>query len=98
MDFSRRRSGGPPGRGGSFFTATSVSYFIDKKRPILDIDNAVRAECGNLRVGGAAAKFTYVRGPEYPVVEFETGVFILRNLEKSGAIEIIKADSRARSK
>ena len=80
------------------FTGTSVNYFIDGKRSILDIYNAVRAECGNLQVGGTDAKFAYILGPEYPDVELEAVVSILRNLEKTGAIEIVKADSRARSK
>jgi aminopeptidase YwaD len=83
----------PSGRGGMGFTSTSVNYFIDGKRTILDIYNAVRAECGNLQVGSTEAKFAYVLGLEYPDVELETVVSLLRSLEKSGVIEIVKVRS-----
>lgn len=72
------------------FVATSVNYFIDGRRSLLDIYNAVRAECGNLQVGSSDSKYAYVLGPEYPDVALETVVAIIENLEKSGTIEILR--------
>jgi len=98
------RGGPPPGgtRGGApatvsgtpaprlaGFANTSVNYFIDGKRSILEIYNAVRAECGNLQVGSTESKFAYVLGPEYPDVELEAVANAIRNLERSGVVEII---------
>jgi len=70
------------------FGNTSVNYFIDGKRSILDIYNAVRAECGNLQVGSTESKFAYVLGPEYPDVDLEAVANAIRNLERSGVVEI----------
>ena len=80
------------------FTSTSVNYFIDGRRSILDIYNAVRAECGNLQVGSTEGKFAYVLGPEYPDVELETVAGIIRGLEKSGLVEIIKIASKPKAR
>ncbi|MBM3294766.1 MAG: M28 family peptidase [Candidatus Aminicenantes bacterium] len=84
---SRPGAGGGRGMG---FVATSVNYFIDGRRSLLDIYNAVRAECGNLQVGSSDSKYAYVLGPEYPDVALETVVAIIENLEKSGTIEILR--------
>jgi len=82
--------GGPPGRIMGF-TSTSVNYFIDGKRSILDIYEAVRAECGNLQVGSQDGKYAYVLGPEYPDVDLEAVANLIRAQEKNGVLEIIKA-------
>jgi hypothetical protein len=86
------QAGAPPGgqRGGMGFASTSTNYFIDGQRTILDIYNAVRAECGNLQVGSNEGKFAYVLGPEYPDVDIEAVANIIRNLEKQGVVEILK--------
>jgi aminopeptidase YwaD len=76
------------------FANTSVNYFIDGKRSILDIYNAVRAECGNLQVGGTESKFAYVLGPEYPDVDLEAVVNAIRNLEKTGVVEIVTTPAK----
>lgn len=86
-------SGPPPGRMAGF-TSTSVNYFIDGKRTIIDIYNAVRAECGNLQVGSAEGKFAYVLGPEYPDVDLEAVANLIRALEKSGVVELVKAGTK----
>ena len=80
----------------SRFASTSTNYFIDGRRSILDIYNAVRAECGNLQVGSTESKFAYVLGPEYPDVDLEAVANAIRNLEKEGVVEIItKPPSKA---
>jgi len=71
------------------FASTSTNYFIDGRRSILDIYNAVRAECGNLQVGSQESKYAYVLGLEYPDVDLEAVATAIRNLEKSGVVEII---------
>lgn len=84
--------GARPGGGrGMGFASSSTNYFIDGKRNILEIYNAVRAECGNLQIGSQDGKYAYVLGPEFPDVELETVVGIIRNLEKAGVVEIIPA-------
>lgn len=80
------------------FTSTSMNYFIDGKRSILDIYNAVRAECGHLQVGSQESKYAYVLGPEYPDVDLEAVVSAIRNLEKTGVVEIIKSGSKPKAK
>ncbi len=89
---------GPPaagGRTGGFrgmgFTSSSINYFIDGRRSILEIYQGVRAECGNLQIGSEDAKYGYVLGPEFPDVELDTVVSIIKNLEKTGVIEIVPA-------
>jgi len=86
-------AGAPPGRMAGF-TSTSVNYFIDGSRSILDIYNAVRAECGNLQVGSTESKFAYVLGPDYPDVDLEAVANLIRNLEKNGVVEIVKAGTK----
>ncbi len=75
------------------FANTSVNYFIDGKRSILDIYNAVRAECGNLQVGSTESKFAYVLGLEYPDVDLEAVANAIRSLERSGVVQIINSAS-----
>jgi len=86
-------AGAPPGRMAGF-TSTSVNYFIDGSRSILDIYNAVRAECGNLQVGSTESKFAYVLGPDYLDVDLEAVANLIRNLEKNGVVEIVKAGTK----
>jgi hypothetical protein len=70
------------------FASTSTNYFIDGKRSILEIFRLVRAECGNLQVGSQDGKYAYVLGLEYPDVELESVAAAIKNLEKSGVVEI----------
>jgi aminopeptidase YwaD len=83
--------GRPGGFRGMGFTSSSINYFIDGKRTILEIYNGVRAECGNLQIGSEDAKYGYVLGPEYPDVDLDAVVSIIKNLEKTGVIEIVPA-------
>jgi DUF1009 family protein len=78
------------------FTSTSVNYFIDGSRSILEIYNAVRAECGNLQVGSTEGKFAYVLGADYPDVDLEAVANLIRTLEKNGVVEIVKAGTKAK--
>ena len=75
-----------------------MNYFIDGTRSILDIYNAARAECGNLQVGGTESKFAYVLGPEYPDVDLEAVATAIRNLERNGTVEILKAGAKPKAK
>ena len=88
--------GGPGGAAGRIagFATTSTNYFIDGKRSILDIYNAVRSECGNLQVGSTESKFAYVLGPEFPDVDLEAVANALRALERQGVVEIVKAGEK----
>ena len=79
------------------FASTAVNYFIDGNRSILDIYNAVRAECGNLQVGSSKSKFAYVLGLEYPDVELEAVVAAIQNLEKTGVVEVVKAAQKPKA-
>jgi hypothetical protein len=92
-------AGPAPGGGrGMGFVSTSVNYFIDGKRSILEIYNLVRAECGNLQVGSTESKFAYVLGPEYPDVALDSVVAIIQNLEKSGVVEIVKVSPKSKTR
>jgi hypothetical protein len=71
--------------------STEVTNFIDGTRSILDIYNAVRAECGNLVVGSNDTKFAYVLSPNAPDVDLDLVYAALDTLQKSGTIEIVKA-------
>ena len=72
-----------------------VSNFIDGTRSVLDIYNAVRAECGNLIVGNDDTKFGYVLSASAPDVELELVYAALENLQKNGTIEFVKAPPAA---
>ncbi|MFB3853717.1 MAG: M28 family peptidase [Vicinamibacterales bacterium] len=73
--------------------SSEVANFIDGKRSILDIYNAVRAECGNLIVGNNEMKFAYVLSPDVPDIELAQVVAAIKALEASGTIEIVKKGS-----
>ncbi len=81
----RGRQPGLPG-----LSSAEVANFIDGSRSILDIYNAVRAECGNLVTGNSDMKFAYVLSPDAPDVELPAVVTTLRTLEKAGTVEIVK--------
>ncbi len=81
----------PAGGRGMGFASSSTNYFIDGKRSILEIYKAVRAECGNLQIGSQDGKYAYNLGSEYPDVDLETVAGIIRNLEKTGVVEIVTA-------
>jgi aminopeptidase YwaD len=68
-----------------------VASFIDGKRSVLDIYNAVRAECGNLVVGSDDTKFAYVLSPDAPDVDLDLVYAALDTLQKNGTLEFIKA-------
>jgi hypothetical protein len=68
--------------------SSEVTNFIDGQRTILDIYNAVRAECGHLVVGREETKFAYLLSPDAPDVDLELVIEALENLEKSGVISI----------
>ena len=68
--------------------AGEVTNFIDGKRSVLDIYNAVRAECGNLIVGSNETKFAYLLAPEAPDVDLDLVYAALETLRKNGTIEI----------
>jgi aminopeptidase YwaD len=70
--------------------SSEVANFIDGTRSILDIYNAVRAECGNLVVGSTDMKFAYALSPEAPDIELDAVVTAIQNMEKSGVVEIVK--------
>jgi hypothetical protein len=80
------QTGGPRRLPGA--AAAEVANFIDGKRTVLDIYNAVRAECGNLVVGRDETKFTYLLSPDAPDVGLDAVIESLRGLEKNGTIEI----------
>jgi hypothetical protein len=73
------------------FVQTSTQYFIDGRRSILEIYRLVRAECGNVQVGSQDGKYAYVLGLEYPDVELETVATIIKNMERTGTVEILQA-------
>ncbi len=81
----RRRQPGLPG-----LASSEVANFIDGSRTILDIYNAVRAECGNLATGNSDMKFAYILSTDAEDVELEAVATTIRNLEKAGTIEIVK--------
>ena len=87
----RGRGAGPGGGGLSSLATGEVSGFIDGKRSVLDIYNAVRAEYGNVTTSSNDFKFAYVVGPEYPDIAMETVAAAVQALEKSGVIEVTKA-------
>ncbi len=83
--------GGRAGGGLPSLANGEVSGFIDGKRSVLDIYNAVRAEYGNVTTSSNDFKFAYVVGPEYPDIDMEAVASAIQSLEKSGIIEITKA-------
>lgn len=69
---------------------SEVANFIDGKRSIFEIYQAVRAECGNLVVGSDEQKYAYVLSPDAPDVELEQVVAAIEALEANGTVEIVK--------
>ena len=63
---------------------SEIAAFIDGTRTVLDIYNAVRAECGHLVVGDEDTKFAYVLSPTAPDLSLSAVVAVIQNLEKSG--------------
>src|SRR4029453_13256750 len=74
-----------PGLAGPEATA-----FIDGKRSILDIYDAVRAEYGNVTTSSDEYKFAYVVTPQTPDIAIEAVANQIRALEKAGLVEIVK--------
>jgi hypothetical protein len=64
--------------------------FIDGRRSILDIYDAVRAEYGNVTTSSNEYKFAYVVTPETSDIDLEAVANLIRALEKAGLIEIVK--------
>ncbi len=75
--------------------ASEVANFIDGTRSVLDIYQAVRAECGNLVVGYNDTKFTYLLKPEAPDVDLDLLYPELERLRKEGAIDIVRTAPKA---
>lgn len=95
----RRVPGEEPRRVLPGLAASEVTNFIDGKRSILDIYNAVRAECGNLVVGNNDTKFAYLLSAEAADVDLDLVYEALAGLQKNGTIEMVKvAPSRAAPK
>jgi aminopeptidase YwaD len=90
-----RPPGGAPGgqqpRRLPGLASSEVTNFIDGSRSILDIYNAVRAECGNLIVGNDDTKFGYVLSADAPDVDLDLVYSALETLQKNGTIEFVKA-------
>jgi hypothetical protein len=75
--------------------ATSeVTNFIDGKRSVLDIYNAVRAECGNLVAGNNDTKFAYLISAEAPDVDLDLVYAALDALRKNGAVEFVTVEPK----
>jgi hypothetical protein len=70
--------------------SAEVTNFVDGTRSILDIYNAVRAECGNLVVGSNDTKYAYLLSPEAPDVDLGLVYAALETLQKNGTIEFVK--------
>jgi hypothetical protein len=87
-----QRGGGRGGRNQGLpgLASNEVANFIDGSRSILDIYNAVRAECGNLVTGSNDVKFAYILATDAPDVDLEAVATSLQNMEKAGTIEITK--------
>lgn len=87
-----QRADGPQPRRLPGLAGGEVTNFIDGKRSILDIYNAVRAECGNLVVGNNDTKFAYLVSAEAPDVDLDLVYAALETLRKNGTIEIAKVE------
>ena len=84
----------PPPRRLPGLASAEVANFIDGKRSILDIYQAVRAECGQAVLGSAEQKYAYVLSPDAADVELDLVVSALQTLEKDGVIEIVKVEPK----
>jgi hypothetical protein len=74
--------------------SAEVANFIDGTRSVLDIYNAVRAECGNLVIGNNDTKFAYLLSPDAPDVDLDLVYAALETLQKNGVIEIVKVEPK----
>jgi aminopeptidase YwaD len=74
--------------------SSEIANFIDGKRSVLDIYEAVRAECGNLVVGSNDTKFAYLLSPDAPDVDLDLVYAALETLQKNGTIEIAKLEPK----
>jgi hypothetical protein len=74
--------------------SSEIANFIDGTRSVLDIYNAVRAECGNLVVGSNDTKYAYLLSPDAPDVDLELVYAALETLQKNGTIEITKLEPK----
>jgi hypothetical protein len=83
-------TGAPAPRRLPGMASTEVTAFIDGTHSILDIYNAVRAECGNLVVGSNDTKFAYLLSPDAPDVDLDLVYAALETLQKNGTIEFVK--------
>jgi hypothetical protein len=85
--------GAAGGRGAGLpaLASSEVSAFINGKRSILDIYNAVRAEYGNVTTSNNDYKFAWVVSPAYPDIDIEAVANAVLALEKNGQVEITKA-------
>ncbi len=70
--------------------SSEVANFIDGSRSVLDIYNAVRAECGNLVTGDADSKFAYLLSADAPDVDFDAVATTIENMARAGTVEIVK--------
>jgi len=90
-----RGAQGPPGGGQMPVRLpgnanSEIAAFIDGTRTVLDIYNAVRAECGHLVVGDEDTKFAYVLSPTAPDLALSAVVAVIQNLEKTGVVAIAR--------
>jgi hypothetical protein len=67
-----------------------VTAFIDGARSVLDIYQAVRAECGHLVVGDGDSKFVYLLSPDAPDILLESVMAAIRTAERNGVIELVR--------
>jgi hypothetical protein len=75
--------------------AGEVAAFIDGRRSVLDIYNAVRAEYGHVNTGVNDYKFAYVVSPEYPDIDMEAVAAAITNLATAGLVEIQQVEPKA---
>jgi hypothetical protein len=85
-----RPSAGASGRRMPGLASSEVANFIDGRRSILDIYRAVRAECGNLVVGGEDQKYAYLLSADAPDVDLEQVAAAIDAMERGGTIEVIR--------
>lgn len=78
--------------------AKEVAGFIDGRRSVTDIYQAVRAECGNLIVDNNDTKFAYLLSADAPDVDLDLVYAEIERLRATGAVELVKADAGAAPK
>ena len=95
---ARRRGDAALRAGCRAWRPSEIANFIDGTRSVLDIYNAVRAECGNLVVGSNDTKFAYLLSPDAPDVDLDLVYAALEALQKGGTIEMHQARAEARAR